>query len=224
MVGYKIFLCDIFASKDKKHRKMELKNFNFDLATKEIREDGVCHIKAYALAFGNIDSYRDIIVPTACDEFLKSEMADRMALCYQHDIHSVIGKITDKGVDEKGMWIEADILPTTLGKDVILLIKARAIREFSIGYTADKWSYDEEKEVRYLERITIYEVSPVTIASNPKAVLESAKGDKTIESKEEPQEKDEPQEKALDTMSDEELDDLASRVEQEQARRFFGNL
>lgn len=222
MKRYKDSLWAIFGAKMKKEMKKEFKNYNFDLEVKEMREDGACHIKAYALAFGNIDSYRDIIVPTACDEFLKSEMADRMALCYQHDIHSVIGKITAKGTDEKGMWIEADILPTTLGKDVIMLIKAGAVREFSIGYTADRWSYDEKEEVRYLEAITIYEVSPVTIASNPEAVLVSAKEqEQKVEVKEE---KNEPQEKALDTMSDEELDDLASRVEQEQARRFFGNL
>ena len=63
-------------------------------------EDGILHIKAYALAFGNIDSWGDIIMPGACDEFLKSEDADRMALCYQHDRRTVIGKITDKGVDD----------------------------------------------------------------------------------------------------------------------------
>ena len=144
-------------------------------------EDGILHIKAYALAFGNIDSWGDIIMPGACDDFLKSEDADRMALCYQHDRRIVIGKITDKGVDEYGMWIEADILPTTSGKDAAILLKSGAVKEFSIGYRADKYHYekreDYEYDIRIQDAITVYEVSPVTTAANRAAILVSAKSD-----------------------------------------------
>ena len=144
-------------------------------------EDGILHIKAYALAFGNIDSWGDIIMPGACDEFLKSEDADRMALCYQHDRRTVIGKITDKGVDDYGMWIEADILPTTAGKDAAILLKSGAVKEFSIGYRADKYHFEKregyEYDIRILDAITVYEVSPVTTAANRAAILVSAKSD-----------------------------------------------
>lgn len=139
------------------------------------------HIRAYALAFGNVDSYCDIIVDGAVDEFLKSEDFGRMALCYQHDSTEVIGVITDAGVDAKGMWIEADILPTSKGKDVQMLIKAGAIKEFSIGYFAEQYHYEKRDgfpyDVRILEKITIIEVSPVTRAANPEAVLLDAKNE-----------------------------------------------
>lgn len=139
------------------------------------------HIRAYALAFGNVDSWGDIIVEGAVDDFLKSEDFGRMALCYQHDRTEVIGVITDAGVDAKGMWIEADILPTSKGKDVQMLIKAGAIKEFSIGYFADQYHYEKRDgipyEVRVLEKITIIEVSPVTRAANPEAVLLDAKNE-----------------------------------------------
>lgn len=115
-------------------KELQNKSIQGRLEFKETREDGKMHIKAYALAFGNVDSYRDVILPTACDKFLASEDAARMRLCYQHDRHEVIGVITDKGVDAIGMWIEADILPTSTGKDVQLLLDAGAIDEFSIGY------------------------------------------------------------------------------------------
>ena len=145
------------------------------LELKETREDGVMHIKAYALAFGNVDSYGDVILPNACDKFLASEDADRMRLCYQHDRADVIGVITGKGVDSYGMWIEADILPTALGKDVQLLLDKGALNEFSIGYRTDKCYYEMREgykyEIRVLEGITIREVSLVSIAANPKAVL-----------------------------------------------------
>lgn len=144
-------------------------------------EGGILHIKAYALAFGNIDSWGDIIMPGACDEFLAGPEADRMALCWQHDRATVIGKITAKGVDDHGMWIEADILPTTAGNDAAILLKNGAVKEFSIGYRAVSyhWEHKEgyEYDIRVLDKIQVYEVSPVTTAANPEAILVSAKAD-----------------------------------------------
>lgn len=171
------------ASKEMKDRKMQSKA---TLANIEMKEDAgqssdVLHIRAYALAFGNVDSWGDIIAPGACDAFLKSEDYGRMALCYQHDMREVIGVITEAGVDEKGMWIEADILSTTTGKDVQTLIRAGAVKEFSIGYYADEYHYEKREgfmqEIRILDAITIVEVSPVTRAANDKAVLIDAKND-----------------------------------------------
>ena len=144
-------------------------------------EGVVARIKAYVLAFGNVDRVGDIILPGACDKFLESEDADRMAICWQHDRATVIGKITDKGVDDYGMWIEADILPTTAGKDAAILLKSGAVNQFSIGYKADKWRYESRSgydyEIRVLEEITVFEASPVTVPANPKAVLVDAKED-----------------------------------------------
>ena len=162
---------------------------------KEAGEDGVLHIKAYALAFGNVDSWGDIIAPGACEKFLASEDFKRMALCYQHNISEVVGVITDAGVDEKGMWIEADVLPTTTGKDVQTLIKAGAIKEFSIGFYATEYHFEKVDgyayDIRVLDAITIVEVSPVTRAANPQAVLLDAKNEgaeQTEEVKDEVQE------------------------------------
>ena len=98
--------------------------------------------------------------------------------------------ITDAGVDEKGMWIEADVLPTTTGKDVQTLIRAGAVKEFSIGYYADEYHFEKREgfmqDIRILDAITIVEVSPVTRAANERAVLIDAKNDQqTAEVKEE---------------------------------------
>lgn len=142
-------------------------------------ENGLLHIRAYALVFGNVDSWGDIIMAGACDEFLKSADADRMALCWQHDRATVIGKITDKGVDAVGMWIEADILPTTAGKDAAILLKSGAVKEFSIGYRATSYHWEKrdgyDYDIRVIDALTVYECSPVTIAANPAAIVVSAK-------------------------------------------------
>lgn len=165
--------------KSKNDKEMQSKASLADIEVKSSGDDGVLHIRAYALAFGNVDSWGDIIAPTAVDDFMKSEDYGRMALCYQHDTREVIGVITEAGVDEKGMWIEAEVLPTTTGKDVQTLIRAGAIKEFSIGYYADKYHYESREgygqDIRILDAITIVEVSPVTRAANEKAVLIDAK-------------------------------------------------
>lgn len=177
--------------------------------------DQILHIKAYAAVFGNVDSYGDIIKSTAFDAFLASEDAKRMKLCYQHNSREVIGVITDKGTDGVGLWIEADILDTTTGQDVQKLIKAGAVDEFSIGYYANKWSYEKregyEYELRILEDITVVEVSPVTRAANPKAILLDAKNEGEMGTN-------------LSQMSNEDFMALQRAVDQENARRVLANL
>lgn len=193
-------------------KDLQNKSIPGKLELKETREDGVMHIKAYALAFGNVDSYGDVILPTACDKFLASEEADRMRLCYQHDRAEVIGVITGKGVDSYGMWIEADILPTALGKDVQLLLDKGALNEFSIGYRTDKCFYEMREgykyEIRVLEDITIREVSLVSIAANPKAVLLDKKDeDPQAEPEETKNEEEQP------SITDTDMDEMKKQLE-----------
>ena len=181
-------------------KELEYKSICRPIEEKAEGEDGKVHIKAYALVFGNVDSYGDIIAQGACDAFLSSENADRMRLCYQHNTNDVIGVITAKGVDETGMWIEADILPTSKGTDVGILIKGGAINEFSIGYYANEYHFEKRAEydydLRILDAITIVEVSPVTRAANPQAVLIEAKAEQEVA----PQEEEKPL--INDTMED----------------------
>lgn len=168
-------------------------------------EDGRLHIRGYACAFNNVDSYGDIILPKACDDWLASDDAARVALCYQHDMSDVIGVITGKGADAYGLWFEADILPTAAGRDVQVLMKAGAIREFSIGYyvTDSHWDVRDEKEIRVLDAIRIAEISPVTRAANPRAVLVDMKSERGM----------------LSGLNDDELLEMRASVDREIARR-----
>lgn len=191
---------------------LQYKSHAGGIEVKAKQDDGTLSIRAYALAFGNIDSYGDIIKTGACDKWLRSEDSKRCALCYQHDIRNVIGVITEKGVDDKGLWIEADILPTQQGKDVQILMQAGAIKEFSIGYYADTYTYGKEdgQDVRYLEEISIVEVSPVTRAANPLATLTDMKAEDMAGS--------------LAAMPEEQLSSLHDAVEEEIAKRIISKL
>lgn len=191
---------------------IQYKSMPGDIEVKKEKEDGTLSFRAYALAFGNIDSYGDIIKPGACDKWLASEDSKRCALCYQHNMQEVVGVITAKGVDDKGMWIEADILPTQLGRDVQVLMKAGAVKEFSIGYYANAWTYGktDDREVRYLEEISIVEVSPVTRAANPLATLTDMKAEDV--------------EGRLSSFTDGQLISLKASIQEEIARRIFVKL
>lgn len=168
--------CAIFAQNGRMET-LQHKSINGQIEVKEAREDGILSIRAYACVFGNVDSWNDIIAPNACDEFLASKEADRMRLCWQHSMDDVIGRITAKGADGYGVWIEADILPTTLGKDVQTLVRGEAINELSIGYKIISHHY--EGDIRVLDEIIIREVSLVSMAANPLAVITDMKAEET---------------------------------------------
>ena len=72
--------------------------------------------------------------------------------------------------DEKGLWFRAKISNTTLGKDVATLIDDEALTEFSIGYKTEDSIYKDDG-VRLLTKLSLYEISVVSRAANPKATL-----------------------------------------------------
>ncbi|MBQ3812881.1 MAG: HK97 family phage prohead protease [Bacteroidales bacterium] len=197
---------------------LERKTVEAPIEIKADAEKGILHVKAYALAFGNVDSWGDVIMPGACDDFLKSADADRMALCWQHDRATVIGKITAKGVDAVGMWIEADILPTTAGNDAAILLKSGAVKEFSIGYRATKYHWEKregyEYDIRIIDALTVYECSPVTIAANPAAVVVSAKSLGHVSGEDAPKDDNSTsQNKSTQTMTPEEIKAMRESIE-----------
>ena len=138
------------------------------------KEGGNLYIEGYAAKFGNVDSYNDIIQPGAFALFLASEDAKRVRLCYQHDFDNVIGVIESMSEDEQGLRFRAKISNTTLGKDVATLLEDGAINEFSIGYKTVKFTMDEQQNIRTLQEVYLYEISPVTRAANEKATLQAS--------------------------------------------------
>ena len=61
-----------------------------------------------------------------------------------------------------------------MGRDVKVLLKDRVLNELSIGYDPIIFDYDENG-IRHLREIKLWEVSVVTWAMNPEAVITSYK-------------------------------------------------
>ena len=135
-------------------------------------------VKGYGSYFGNKDADSDIIMRGAYQKTIK-ENGYRVKYLYQHNMMQPIGKMNELYEDEKGLVFVAEIPKTSLGKDVIELMKSGVITENSVGILPiqkeDKGDYRELKEVK------LFEISAVTLAANDMAKIMDVKGSKMIE-------------------------------------------
>ena len=130
-------------------------------------------VKGYGSVFGNVDSDGDIINRGAYKKTIE-ENGNRVKYLYQHDMDKPLGKIVNLGEDDKGLYFEAEIPKTTLGKDVIELMKAGVITENSVGILPIQ--KDNSGEYRQINEVKLYEISAVTLAANDQAILVDVKG------------------------------------------------
>lgn len=159
-----------------------MKNLDFkDFEILETKADdkGGLTIFGYGAYFGNIDSYGDIIESGAFSKTL-IERKDRIAFCYQHDIWNPIGKIQEISEDEKGLKITVKL--SDAEKDIQTKVREGILKEMSIGYRTvnSKQEIRDSQEINILTEIKLIEVSLVTVAANPLAVIESMKGEEKI--------------------------------------------
>ena len=130
-------------------------------------------IKGYASVFDNIDSDNDIIRKGSYRKTI-TENGQRVKYLYQHDMDKPLGKMSMLEEDDKGLIFESKIAKTTLGKDVIELIKSGVITENSVGILPIQKEMVDG--VRNITEVKLYEISAVTLAANDQAVIMDVKG------------------------------------------------
>lgn len=182
------------------------------IEVKAVPEGKNLFVEGYAAIFGNEDSYNDIIVAGAFTKTIAGKEGKRIRLCLQHDMDDVIGKIIELKEDERGLWFRAKISNTTKGRDLAELIQDEAINEISIGYRSIVWEIDEVRNVRMLKEVQLYEISFVSRAANPQAVIQTTEI------------KTEVHEKKVEEMTDEELIEHKKTLEKEIEIRQFKQL
>jgi HK97 family phage prohead protease len=131
-------------------------------------------VKGYGSVFNNIDSDNDIILAGAYTKTL-NENGSRVRYCNQHRIDQPLGKFTELREDSNGLYFVAEIPKTRLGEDVLLLMKNGVINENSVGIMPIVRSFRQDG-VRELKEVKLYEISCVTLAANPLAMITDAKG------------------------------------------------
>lgn len=131
-------------------------------------------ISGYAAIFNEQDLGYDIITPGAF-----KNLPDRLPMFWHHDSSEVIGVWDKIEVDEKGLRVSGRLIEgVKRAEEVARLVQENAVGGLSIGYLTEKSSFKNlanGKKVRYLEELTVYEVSLTAIPMMPLAKIDGSK-------------------------------------------------
>lgn len=153
---------------------METKDFALEV--KELTDEGV--IEGYASIFGNVDQGGDKVMPGAFVDGLKRarETGRVVKMLWQHNPSEPIGVWEDLVEDGKGLRGRGRlVMEVARAREAHALMKAKALGGLSIGYSTLKSTPDGN--VRLLEKLDLFEVSPVTFPMNDRAKLTAVKAD-----------------------------------------------
>ena len=136
---------------------------------KYAEEAGEFHVVGYA-ATTDFDLQGDII----SEEALKASSLDLLknsTVLLNHDLKLPIGKVTKVEFDQHGLLIDALISQTE--PDIIQKIKEGVLNKFSIrGQVLErerKFSTEHDRMVNVIQRMSLVEVSLVSVPANPEA-------------------------------------------------------
>lgn len=158
--------------------KKEVKIRQMQVRASDDAEGESLHVEGYAVVFDEKTllwessytgtKYYEVIARGAIDA--NTDMND-VILRYNHSDSALILARTSNGtlrlsVDEKGLKVDADIAPTTVGKDIYQLIKRGDISKMSFAFTSNKDSWENDSvrktQTRRIEHIDyLMDVSPV---------------------------------------------------------------
>lgn len=138
---------------------------------KEVGSDG--KFVGHGSVFGEMDSYRDIVMPGAFKKSLKEDFADKdrkVPMLWQHNWWEPIGVYTEIYEDDKGLYVEGECnMEVQQGRECYALMKQGALTGLSIGYTTVTSEWDEKALTRKLIEVDLWEVSPVTFPAGDNA-------------------------------------------------------
>jgi len=160
----------------------------FDFYIKELGEGSdEGEFEGIISVFGNMDDGYDIVEPGSFLETISDPFnLKRIKGLWQHDSSQPpIGQtINIKEISRNdlpphvisqapdasgGLWLHGKILPTTLGNDVLIGMRAGVVNEMSFAYNVLDWSNsanDDGYYIRHLTKLKLFEWSPVNWGMN----------------------------------------------------------
>jgi hypothetical protein len=119
------------------------------------------------------DLGNDIISKGAFNKTLK-ERGDRVKILWQHA--EPIGKPSSMTTDSKGLLVEGKISKTRLGDEAVELMNDGVIDQMSIGFAIPSGKSERDnKGMRLIHEVKLFEFSLVTFPMNEKAIITSVK-------------------------------------------------
>lgn len=139
----------------------------------EKNDDGSIGFRGHAAVFGSptwigppkVGFWEQV----SAGAFADAIQRDDVRFLIDHDPSKVLAR-TKNGTlrlseDDKGLAVDADLAPTSLGKDLEILLKRGDISQMSFAFQVvkDSWGeLDSGDEIRTLEQVKLFDVSAVT--------------------------------------------------------------
>lgn len=147
----------------------EYKNVSYK-AVKMINKTGI--FEGYASVFNKVDSQGDVISPGA----FKNLEASEIKILWQHNPEYPIGRVLEIYEDKYGLCLKAQlILSVKKAAEAYDLIKTGSIKGLSIGYKIIDSEVNNQKNIRILKEIELWEISVVTYPANMHAKVYDVK-------------------------------------------------
>lgn len=107
--------------------------------------------------------------------FAESIEKDDIRSLWNHDANFVLGRNIAGNLrlaeDDIGLAIENDLPDTQMARDLMVSIRRGDISQMSFGFITapggDSWRYENGEPIRTLEKVQLFDVSPVTYPAYP---------------------------------------------------------
>jgi len=108
--------------------------------------------------------FTEYVKPGAFKRSLQSR--NRMMLLWNHDTSNPLASTRNGSLqlaeDARGLKVTATLPDTNLGRDLSVLIRDGVIDSMSFGFSVKRDSWSKDGQTRYLEDVSLYEVSLVS--------------------------------------------------------------
>ncbi|HVL50316.1 MAG TPA: HK97 family phage prohead protease [Actinomycetota bacterium] len=155
---------------------METTEFKrFPLSEFKASADVPGQFEAIVSVFGNVDRIGDRVIKGAFERTLKDRGLP--PVYHSHDWYSgPIGASLDAEEREEGLWIKGQLfvdLEDPFVKRIWQGMKTTGPREFSFAYQVveSRWVTEDEKEIREIVDVELFEVGPTLVGMNPDTQL-----------------------------------------------------
>lgn len=148
--------------------KMEKRTFDIEMRVIQ-GEDGKRTMTGHAAVFNTLTDLgwgiREKVAPGA---FAESIGKDDVRALFNHDPNYVLGRNTSGTLrmyeDEKGLAVEIDPPDTQFARDLTVSMERGDITQMSFAFQVVKQSWEEKEgyDLRTLEKVKLWDVSPVT--------------------------------------------------------------
>lgn len=155
---------------------MAVKYLDRPFELKDIDDKG--RFTGYGSVFGELDSYRDIVIKGAFKNTLQKfkELKRKVPMLWQHNSRQPMGVYDVLKEDSHGLYVEGDInMKTQVGREGHALMEQGALSGLSIGYDTVMFKDDDVKLVRELHEVDLWEISPVTFPAGDTARIQTVK-------------------------------------------------